>query len=185
MHNLVITKVMPFVTPIWSFHIGDSLKNEIETCYRIEKETPSEIKSNVGGYQSGNVCLRTHFLSLTKKLSPSLEKIAEDVGMSFDVSNAWININRKNNFNKLHLHPHCAFSVIVYLKTNDNSGKITFYNPAAVDSFLIDDTLNHFYGTYSFIPKVGDVLVFPAYLKHFVEPNLSDEDRISIAFNMK
>ena len=184
-HNLVISKVMPFVTPIWSSRIGDSFEKEIKTCYQIEKEISSEIKSNVGGYQSGNICLRTRFWSLTNKLSPVLEKIAEDIGMSLKVCNTWININRKNNFNKLHLHPHCAFSVVVYLKTNENSGKITFYNPATVDSFPINDTLNHFYGTYSFIPEVGDVLVFPAYLKHFVEPNLSDDDRISIAFNLK
>lgn len=184
-HNTVISKIIPFATPIWSFNIDDSFENEIKTCYKIEKKIPSEIKSNVGGYQSKNIKLEEYFPSLTNKLTFALENIAKDIGMSFEVPNSWININRKNNFNKIHLHPHCAFSVVVYLKTNKNCGKITFYNPVDINSFLIGDTLNHFYGTYSFTPNVGDVLVFPSYLKHFVEPNMSDEDRISIAFNLK
>jgi hypothetical protein len=62
-HNLVISKVMPFVTPIWSSRIGDSFEKEIKTCYQIEKEISSEIKSNVGGYQSGNICLRTPLIN--------------------------------------------------------------------------------------------------------------------------
>ena len=34
-------------------------------------------------------------------------------------------------------------------------------------------------------PKEGSMLVFPAYLDHKVEPNKSDEDRISISFNIE
>ena len=32
-------------------------------------------------------------------------------------------------------------------------------------------------------PKRGRILLFPSYLGHEVEPNITDEDRISIAFN--
>ena len=30
----------------------------------------------------------------------------------------------------------------------------------------------------------GDLLIFPSYLPHYVEPNKSDEDRIVISFNI-
>jgi len=33
-------------------------------------------------------------------------------------------------------------------------------------------------------PENGDVIVFQPYLENCVMPNLSDEDRISIAFNI-
>jgi ectoine hydroxylase-related dioxygenase (phytanoyl-CoA dioxygenase family) len=32
-------------------------------------------------------------------------------------------------------------------------------------------------------PEAGDILLWPAFLLHFVHPNLSDERRISISFN--
>jgi hypothetical protein len=36
---------------------------------------------------------------------------------------------------------------------------------------------------WSYGPVAGDLIIFPAYLSHFVESNMSVEDRISIAFN--
>ena len=33
-------------------------------------------------------------------------------------------------------------------------------------------------------PKEGDLLIFPAYLSHAVNRNLSDEDRVVISFNI-
>ena len=36
----------------------------------------------------------------------------------------------------------------------------------------------------SFTPDEGDLLIFPAYLHHSVEENLSNEDRIVISFNV-
>jgi ectoine hydroxylase-related dioxygenase (phytanoyl-CoA dioxygenase family) len=36
---------------------------------------------------------------------------------------------------------------------------------------------------WSYGPVAGDLIIFPAYLSHFVESNMSAEDRISIAFN--
>ena len=32
-------------------------------------------------------------------------------------------------------------------------------------------------------PQPGDILLWPAFLMHFVHPNLSDEKRISLSFN--
>jgi uncharacterized protein (TIGR02466 family) len=37
----------------------------------------------------------------------------------------------------------------------------------------------------SFTPNEGDLLIFPSYLHHSVEENLSEEDRIVISFNIK
>jgi uncharacterized protein (TIGR02466 family) len=34
-------------------------------------------------------------------------------------------------------------------------------------------------------PKEGDLIMFPSWLRHYVEPSKSNEDRISIAFNLE
>ena len=33
-------------------------------------------------------------------------------------------------------------------------------------------------------PQEGLLVLFPSYIEHFVEPNQSSEDRISISFNL-
>ena len=38
---------------------------------------------------------------------------------------------------------------------------------------------------YRIKPKVGDLIIFPAYVVHSVEPNMSDETRISLALNFR
>ena len=38
---------------------------------------------------------------------------------------------------------------------------------------------------YNFQPTEGFILLFPSHLQHCVKENKSDEDRISVAFNLK
>ena len=40
------------------------------------------------------------------------------------------------------------------------------------------------YTSFNIPPQEGVMLIFPSFLLHSVEENLSDEDRISVAFNL-
>jgi ectoine hydroxylase-related dioxygenase (phytanoyl-CoA dioxygenase family) len=44
---------------------------------------------------------------------------------------------------------------------------------------------NNAYLSYYFDPMEGGMILFPSHLAHRVNENKSDEDRISIAFNIK
>jgi hypothetical protein len=37
---------------------------------------------------------------------------------------------------------------------------------------------------YRILPRPGEILLWPAFLHHLVHPNLSDDPRISISFNI-
>ena len=67
------------------------------------------------------------------------------------------------------------FSLYYYIKTNILCG-----------DFLIeiDDDYLTSPETFSFIPKDGMMLLFSSEYYHSVNKNLSEEDRISIAFNL-
>ena len=43
----------------------------------------------------------------------------------------------------------------------------------------------NYYHNYSLPATEGSLLLFPSHLQHKVEENKSDEDRISISFNLK
>ena len=179
-----VEKIIPFITPIWKFNIGADFDAEIATCYQIQNELPSAGKSNLGGYQSPTIDLKTKFPNLMERIFPELNNVVTDSELKISIDNAWININKNRDTNLSHYHPHSALSGVIYLQFVLNAGGIVFENPTLSGAFPIDDSVQHFFGGYGIVPTIGDVVIFPSYLKHYVEPNLSTEDRISIAFNM-
>ena len=103
----------------------------------------------------------------------------------------WININEKGNYNALHNHPHSHISGVFWIKTPDNCGDIVFENPHHFDRYIeirnlnqeiAEETKNYF--GYTFFAKEGSILLFPSDIRHEVQQNNSDEERISISFNM-
>lgn len=104
------------------------------------------------------------------------------------ISNMWLNINPKGGFNTPHNHPGAIFSGVFYLKTNENSGDLHFTHPAINQNYHFNtysvETYNNINsGGYSISPKDGQLIMFPSYQNHYVSSNMTDEDRIVLAFN--
>ena len=71
------------------------------------------------------------------------------------------------------------------LSISKNSGSIVFLNKD-LDTFYQDSVKNyneHNSSTWTIEPKENQCVLFPSYLKHYVEPNLNKKERISISFN--
>jgi len=105
------------------------------------------------------------------------------------ITNFWINIGNKNNFKRFHMHHNTVFVGVYYVQVPPNSGKIIFkssdldnYNKCVRDN-MIENYNEYNSSTYSYQPKKGDLLFFPAWVEHAVENSQSDENRISITFN--
>ena len=49
---------------------------------------------------------------------------------------------------------------------------------------LIFKNSNNYFHTYYFLPTEGRMLLFPSHLQHEVFENKSNEDRISVSFNI-
>jgi hypothetical protein len=63
-------------------------------------------------------------------------------------------------------------------------------HPVAAQQYVMDpdiiDQYNKFTSTdMSVVPSPGKLVLFPSWLVHYVENNLDDTDRISIAFNIE
>jgi len=99
----------------------------------------------------------------------------------------WINFNRTGDFNRRHHHTDITtlFSGVYYLKVPSDSGRIIFHDPR---SRTIDAMMDTKYCGYqpevSIDPQPGMIIYFPSWLEHEVEMNESDDERISIAFNI-
>jgi uncharacterized protein (TIGR02466 family) len=94
----------------------------------------------------------------------------------------WANINAVGSRNTFHTHKDDEFSGVYYVQSN-NTGDLRFTNPANV---LGDcSRTSPFTRDFSFVPQDGDLILWPSWMPHEVEPNLSQQSRINLAFNIR
>ena len=107
--------------------------------------------------------------------------------MELELVSSWANLHKKGDFSQVHGHYNCIVSGVWYLTTTLKTGKFVVHSDHKLFGNLLDfpkRVYNEFNGdNYSFIPKVGDLLIFPSTLKHSVTCNEEDIDRFSVAFN--
>ncbi len=189
-HNL-------FPTHVWYDNLPVSEPDRfeaIEYCRDIQRENPAGEKfSNKGGWQSQSLyygdLYDTPINVYLKQIEVRVDKIYYDLGSPRmpEMANAWININGKDHLNSSHNHPAGTLSGCFYL-TESNS-EIVLQRPTDANTAMIYGLSSNGNTEISclakkFTPKKNDLIIFPSWLFHHVQPNLTTEERISIAFNI-
>ena len=105
--------------------------------------------------------------------------------------NSWFSINRKHSYHESHNHLPSTWSGVYYVQCNqEEDAGLVFLNKNLESNWpFIDrdnDATNNAYNSdiFTFRPKTGDIIIFPSYLNHKVEQQKSDNERITIAFNI-
>ncbi len=185
-----------FPVPIHQFDVNGfgEIQNElIDYVYKMREKDPiGHIISNRRGWQSSCFSIDNeddvlqNFLTNCLANFPYLKK-----SVKLFVS-AWININPPGAFNLKHNHPTSDLSGVLWIKSQQNCGNIEFDSPRSfathqeIDSYTEDfKNQNNVFQSYYFNPTEGRILVFPSYLDHHVGFNESQEDRISVSFNIR
>jgi len=145
------------------------------------------IKSNYGGWQSDSFkTVPKNFLGLFKKINSNVKKIEKKLSLSkkLKLSNLWYNVNGLSSFNRPHDHKGSVISGVYYISIPKNSGSIVFLG-RDIDTFYTSvDSYNHYNSSiWKIEPQENICILFPSYLKHYVEPNLNKKERVSISFN--
>jgi uncharacterized protein (TIGR02466 family) len=188
-----INKISHLVFPVFIKQIKNLLT--MEECEKIIFELKKiKIKNHVtlskdkGGsshlIQSGVINKLNQKIQI--KLKKEIEEYANEYGFqNLKISNSWYNIEKKDCILNNHTHPTSVISGALYLKTDNLSSKIYFYNPNPFIEFSQFHeskfvNYNHVY----FNVEIGSIILFPSWLKHGSnsEKNNSDE-RICLSFN--
>ena len=194
--NLIHTT---FSTEIWEEYDHQcKINNESLAKIIIDRSlTESSIKlSNMGGWQSSDDLVEdAQFTDLIKFVREKLLKVALHNnyvdGLECVIVNMWANVNNHKDFNWAHLHPNSDWSFCYYVKTTENSGDFVACDPRVRRLMKVQDELlsnynnNSQHSIYAISPLNGKLVIFPSYLEHYVEPNLTQETRISIAGNIR
>jgi uncharacterized protein (TIGR02466 family) len=100
------------------------------------------------------------------------------------VSQSWANKHGPNGVTLEHSHSYTTLVAACYLQCPPNSGNIEFKDPLEYHKsswpIIPEESL------YFEVPvQTNNVLIFPGWIKHRVQPNLSNQDRYVLTFNIK
>ena len=105
------------------------------------------------------------------------------------IGNMWANINPPGGYNRPHIHPNSHFSGVYYIKAPQNSGDIVFNDPRSGAHMIMPERIkdskppSHLWREVRINPLEGRLIMFPSWLWHCVDPNESNDIRISVSFN--
>ena len=108
--------------------------------------------------------------------------------MQLAVWDLWANANGKLASNNPHNHPNSILSGVYYVKAEGDCGDLLFLDSRKQATMLQPDFSERtpINSAVQYIsPEVGTMIMFPSWLEHGVKQNMSDAERISIAFNME
>jgi uncharacterized protein (TIGR02466 family) len=189
-----------FATPLARFKVADHAKLDkalLAEGARMRMIDEGVQKSNRGGWHSkGNIfdsqadCIQRlrgiaveAVLDLTRNFT---HRIDTEADLSLKIS-GWMNANPQGGLNAPHTHPGAHWSGVYYVSQPEvnggNSGMIEFLDPRSDLPnwrLLKSET---FRPKKKIRPKAGEIVLFPSYLVHWVYPNESDDERVTIAFN--
>lgn len=122
-------------------------------------------------------------------LGDALSKVATEIKadkLSFR-QNGWVNVNPPHGYIGPHVHPNALISGTYYVSVPQGEGAgggIEFVSPHPVGAMTSWIKAAMLTDKVRLQPKAGTILLFPGQLLHWVLPNDSDEDRVSISFNL-
>jgi len=111
-------------------------------------------------------------------------KIGHD---AYQITACWATVLSRGAAHPMHQHPNNFLSGVYYLRTHRGADTINFHDPRSQTGIIrppvIELTAEN---TDQVVVRVkdGTMLVFPSYLQHSVDASASDEERISISFNI-
>jgi uncharacterized protein (TIGR02466 family) len=202
MSTLTLQGMQPlFYSPLTMFEVDNAVDMNAQLLEEIadrQAQSPGLDRSNWRGWHSeddfferkepGCLTLRGHILEAVRACT-------ENVSPSFDFSRygvqaeGWINVLSRGGLNTPHDHPGWVWSGCYYVSVpegdKDKSGSIEFFDTRTNLRTLTVEGASCFASKFVAKPRSGLMFMFPSYLRHWVYPNESEEDRVSIAFNAR
>ena len=181
-----------FKTGVAEIKLNLDLNKLKKFCLDYQKNNQGRNRSNPTGYQSHDVLNFKETKELVNEIKKYSGLFLKDNLLNISnhkLNHMWFNINYYKDFNTAHCHSYNKVSGVFYVSTPKNCGNIIFKNPAPIENFLPLNDLTEDYNNYNstswYLPALENYLyIFPSWLYHHVEPNLSKQPRISFSFNV-
>ena len=190
----IIKQDLMWPTPLWHTQIWEFMRSQTRVTFNEdftswilgEKEKEQSVrKSNRGGWQSE---LYKPDNEMFKPLVDEIKEFCKHLPLNIKnvyIVQLWANVNKKGDWNTIHQHGQYHLSGTYYVKVPKDSGDIVFRDPrpGAIGNIFLNNKFDK--GEFKRMNLIEGLLaIWPPYLDHFVEPSQTDEERISISFDV-
>ena len=189
----IIKQEMMWPTPYWHTMIWEFMRSETRVTFNedftswilgVKEKEKSVKKSNRGGWQSDLYKPDGEFKPLVNEIVEFCKHLPLDI-KEIRIPQLWVNVNKKGDWNVIHQHGTFHLAGTYYVKVPKNSGNIVFRDPrpSAISNLFMVNRFDK--GELKNVNLMeGLLMIWPSYLDHFVEPSQTDEERISISFDI-
>jgi uncharacterized protein (TIGR02466 family) len=183
-----------FPTLVWKIQLNAEWHDAIDakilaTLERMRRDLP---KLEAGqGWQSDTTL---HKLEEFRELVSCVNNAAHSVLRflrigydAFDITGCWATVLAKGATHRAHSHPNNFLSGVYYVRVHPGADTINFHDPRnqtrIIRPSVVELTAEN---TDQVVVRVknGTLLMFPSYLEHSVDANMSETERISISYNI-
>ena len=135
------------------------------------------INTSVGGFlnNEGNL---TSINNIPSKIRNHIIENIQKIPIHLKFGEIWYNITSNRDYNRCHNHKEVDLVFVVYL----SKGTLWIQNPN--ERVKLDRFFNRVGSSISIDFNIGDMIVFPSDIFHWVEPHEEEYDRVSIAGNL-
>ncbi len=181
-----------FPTCVWIHRLARpaelnaALLGQLATIRAVE---PSKAKAKGTWQSAGDLHRRPGFETLAQAAMAAGQGVVGFLQWKcegLEITNLWANINFEAYAHHQHNHPNNHLSGVYYAKAAPGAGDIIFYDPRPQAHLMEPAVVAYTPPTvamHRFKPEEGLLLLFPSWLEHSVDPNLSGQERVSLAFN--
>jgi uncharacterized protein (TIGR02466 family) len=191
-----------FSTPVSMYDVPgmDEVNREITALLVAESvSVPSVHRSNVGGWHSPNLagrpeaCFRTLLQGILARVRETVEAIAQERGQALGPMrvglHAWAMVMRDGDYTITHDHADAHWATVYYPDAGDadegahpDSGLLVFIDPRHGARPM--PGLDLVGGNFTVSPRTGRLVVFPAWLLHYVHAYRGQRPRVAISCNV-
>lgn len=180
-----------FATPIYYNYIEnvDSVQQELESAFKkLEFDKKQEWGENTHSVSDitfdSNVIESMNLKFFETEIKKNVDQFLRDLNSQYQkpykISSCWFTKTKPHEHTRIHNHGYTDISGVYYFKTNNNDGDIVFLSPSPVASMVFAKLQD----TVSYRPEIGKMILFPGSLYHTVNENETEEERISVSFNV-
>lgn len=192
---LEASDVVPmFPTLVWKTLVKAELSDAIDanvlaTLEQLRRNLPT-LNPGDGWQSEQTLHQRDEFRDLISCVSNVAKSILRFLRISqeaFEITGCWATVLAKGAIHKAHSHPNNYVSGVYYVRIHPGADTINFHDPRSQTRVIrppvVELTAEN---TDQVVVRVtnGTLLMFPSYLEHSVDTNMSAEERISISFNI-
>jgi len=161
-------------------YINYSNVKEIKHKDKIPVQIPEldfNVHTSVGGFLDNNG-KDTKLENIPSQIRKHIIENIKQIPISLEFENVWVNITSSTDYNRVHNHKEVDLVFVLYL----TKGTLWIQNPN--QRLRLDTVYKNIGSSISLDFNIGDMIVFPSDINHWVEPFDENYDRITIAGNL-